>query len=69
MTILFCDCNHDRACIMHSHDLYSRAVEVADYDAERQAFMDAGADFYLPGWTPDDKDARERDAQLLASME
>ena len=54
---------------MHSHDLYSRAAEAADHDAERKAFMDAGADFYLPGWTPDDADARERDAQLLAAME
>lgn len=68
MTILVCNCNHDAACLMHAHDLYWRAEE-ANYAAEQQALANAGRDFYIPGWTPEDEDRRMGDRLLLDGME
>jgi hypothetical protein len=63
MTILVCDCNDSRACDFHAYDLYA-IDEGEDHRDEQRAFADASADFYLPGWTPADEDAREYDRTL-----
>lgn len=69
MTILSCDCNVERACSMHADDLYGRpdTTDVELLEENRQ-FLDATADFYIPGWTPDDEDEREHDRKILADM-
>ena len=70
MTILVCDCNADAACNMHAEELYARpdTADTAGEEAHR-SFLDATADFYIPGWTPDDEDSREHDRKIVADME
>lgn len=64
MTVLVCDCNGERACSYHAHDLYVRPEE-ENHDAERQSFVKASSDFYIPGWTPDCEDEREWDRAII----
>lgn len=68
MTVLVCDCNGERACAYHAEGLYARE-EGENYDAEVRAFADAGRDFYIPGWTPDDADTAVMDNLLIAKYE
>jgi len=37
-------------------------------DTNRRSFADASADFYIPGWTPEEIDSREHDRKILADM-
>lgn len=67
MTILVCDCGDARACDFHAHELYAME-QGEDHRDEQRAFEDASADFYLPGWTPDDQDARDLDAHILDAL-
>lgn len=67
MTILVCDCSDARACDFHAGELYA-GDDVEDHRDEQRAFLDATGDFYLPGWTPDDEDAREIRERILDDM-
>jgi hypothetical protein len=65
-----CGCDEDAACNYHApmlYDIPTPAVDTAAQDEQRQ-FLDATADFYIPGWTPDDEDAREFDRKILADI-
>lgn len=67
MTILVCDCGDARACDFHAEELYA-GEQGEDHREEQRAFEDASGDFYLPGWTPADQDARDRADAILADM-
>lgn len=64
-----CGCDEDAACQFHAEALYARP-DTTDTEAEyqRHAFLDATADFYIPGWTPEDEDTREHDRKIVADM-
>jgi hypothetical protein len=75
-----CYCTNDtpcRPCVDAAHDAADReafntavaALRVEDdADTERRSFEDASADFYIPGWTPEEIDSREHDRKILADM-
>jgi hypothetical protein len=66
---IICACDEDAACAFHAAALYGeQPVTVDTADTERRSFEDASADFYIPGWTPDDVDTREHDRKILADM-
>lgn len=76
MTIVFpypgtvvCGCDDDAACSYHAAALYPRP-DTTDTEGEyqRHAFLAATADFYIPGWTPEDEDSREHDRKILDDM-
>jgi hypothetical protein len=63
----FCYCTNDTPC--------NPCVEAAQEEqespallAEQRSFLDATADFYIAGWTPEDEDSREHDRKILADM-
>ncbi len=64
-----CGCDDDAACQFHAEALYARP-DTTDTEGEyqRHAFLAATADFYIPGWTPADEDAREHDRKIVADM-
>jgi hypothetical protein len=68
VTVLVCNCNDTAACGYHSEGLYVREDASDDTASEQRQFLDATADFYIPGWTPDDEDAREFDRKILADI-
>ena len=66
---VICGCDEDAACSFHAAALYDvQPVTVDTADTERRSFEDASADFYIPGWTPEDVDEREHDRKILADM-
>ena len=65
---VICGCDEDAACSFHAAALYTPPTPVDTADTERRTFEDASADFYIPGWTPEDEDSREHDRKILADM-
>lgn len=65
---IICACDEDAACAFHAAALYTPPVPVDTADDARRTFEDASADFYIPGWTPDDADTREHDRKILDDM-
>lgn len=64
-----CACDEDAACTFHAPALYGvQPTPVDTADDARRTFEDASADFYIPGWTPEDVDTREHDRKILADM-
>ena len=64
-----CGCDDDAACSYHAEALYPRP-DTADKagEAAHRTFLDATADFHIPGWTPVDEDSREHDRKILGDM-
>jgi len=64
-----CGCDEDAACSFHAAALYDRP-DTRDKDAEaaHRTFLDATADFHIPGWTPEDEDSREHDRKIIGDM-
>ena len=65
-----CGCDEDAACSFHAQSLYPRP-DTTDTEAEteRRSFLDATADFYIPGWTPADEDDREFSRKIIADIQ
>ena len=64
-----CGCDEDAACSYHAEALYPRP-DTADKagEAAHRTFLDATADFHIPGWTPADEDEREHDRKIIGDM-
>ena len=62
-----CYCRNDTPCQPCLDTAHAEQGSAAILDAQR-SFLDATADFYIPGWTPEDEVAREHDRQILADM-
>ena len=67
LTMRFCYCTNDtpcNRCVEEAHEEQSSPELIA----QQESFLAATADFYIPGWTPEDEDAREHDRKILADM-
>lgn len=63
-----CYCRNDTPCQPCLDIAYEEQASTSILDAQA-AFLSASADFYIPGWTPDDEDARNSDINLLDKWE
>ncbi len=62
-----CYCKNDTPCQPCLDTAHTEQTS-ADLRAAQEAFLAATADFYIPGWTPEDEDSREHDRKILADM-
>ena len=66
-----CGCDDDAACSFHAPLLYDIPAPAQDTaaQADHRQFLDATADFYIPGWTPADEDDREFSRKIIADIQ
>jgi len=62
-----CYCRNDTPC-QSCLDVAHTEQNSPDLLAAQRSFADASADFYIPGWTPEDEDSREHDRKILDDM-
>ena len=62
-----CYCKNDTPC-QPCLDTARDEQNSPDLRAAQESFRDASADFYIPGWTPEDEDNRAHDRKILDDM-
>ena len=62
-----CYCKNDTPCQPCLDTAHAEQAS-PDLRTAQESFLAATADFYIPGWTPEDEDEREWDRKILADM-